>query len=249
MDNVLVSIITPAYNCKKTIFDTYRSIAQQSCTDWEWIIVEDHSIDGSFEYISKMIKGDNRVTLLRTNENSGAAIARNIGIEKARGQYIAFLDSDDLWRKDKLLLQIEYMERNSYFFSFTNYEVKKSNGKIKKRRIKKAVITYKDLLRRNYIGCLTVIYDSKALGKQYMPLDCIKREDHGAWLDMTRNGTNAFRFDEFLSVYSSNNTGVSSNKVKMLKHQYNLYRKHERFGRVKSLFYLSICAFNRLFHC
>ena len=88
------------------------------------------------------------------------------------------------------------------------------------------------MLRTNHIGCLTVVYDSSIIGKVFMPLDCEKREDHGAWLDITKNGTNAYRLDEYLSIYRTGNKSVSSNKTKMMKYQYRLYRKHEKTASV-----------------
>lgn len=247
MNKPLVSIITPAFNCKDTIKETYESIKNQTFESWEWVVVEDHSKDDTFEYIKELIKDDNKVALLQTDKNSGAAVARNLGIEKASGKYIAFLDSDDLWKKEKLSHQIQFMQENNYFFTFTNYDLLYSDGKIKQHRIKYDIITYKKLLKSNHVGCLTVIYDSEALGKVFMPLDCIKREDHGAWLDITKRGVNAYRLDEYLSVYRIGENTVSSNKIKMMKYQYKLYRNHEKFGAIKSLWYVLICSANKLF--
>lgn len=242
----IVSIITPAYNCKKTIKETYDSILAQTFSDWEWIVVDDHSNDGSFEYVKEITAGDNRVLVFQTAQNSGAAVARNLGIEKASGKYIAFLDSDDFWKKDKLSHQIQFMEENNYYFTFTNYDLLYSNGKIKQHRVRHDIITYKMLLKSNHIGCLTVIYNSETLGKIFMPLDCEKREDHGAWLDIVRTGVNAYRVDEYLSVYRIGEKTVSSNKTKMMKYQYRLYRKHEKFGAIKSLWYTLICSVNKI---
>ena len=247
MTRPLVSIITAAYNCKSTIRETYESIKNQTFLFWEWIIIDDHSTDGSFEYVNEMVKNDDRVIVLQMSNNSGAALARNTGIDKARGRYIAFLDADDLWKKEKLSSQITFMERNNYSFSFTNYDLLYGDDKIGKHRIKKDYVTYRQLLKTNYIGCLTVIYDSLNLGKVYMPLDCEKREDHGAWLDITKKGTNAYRLDEYLSIYRIGSGSVSSNKRKMMKYQYRLYRKHEKFCVIKSLWYTFLCSVNKVF--
>jgi glycosyltransferase involved in cell wall biosynthesis len=243
----LVSIITPAFNCENTIKETYESIKNQSFYSWEWIIVEDHSNDNSFTIIKDIVKNDRRVIFFQTSKNSGAAIARNLGISNAKGRYVAFLDADDLWEKEKLTSQITFMEKNNYSFTFTNYDLLYSNGKIRKHRIKKDVVTYKQLLKTNYIGCLTVVYDASILGKIFMPLDCEKREDHGAWLDITRKGVNAYRLDEYLSIYRIGNESVSSNKAKMMKYQYRLYRKHEKFCAIKSLWFTFLCSVNKVF--
>ncbi len=246
--NVEVSIITPAYKCKSTIRETYESIKQQTFSNWEWIIIEDNSPDDSFEFIQNMVKGDSRVVVLRTEKNSGAAVARNVGINYAKGRFIAFLDSDDLWLKDKLKLQLKFMKDSNYALTYTNYYVMDNKGKYKELRLKKDKATYKSLLRRNVMGCLTVMYDTQQTGKILMPLDCEKREDYGAWLDATRNGTVAYRLDAFLAVYRVGSISVSSNKFKMVKYQYRVFRNHEKFGVFKSVWFLLVMSFNKIFN-
>jgi len=246
--NVEVSIITPAYKCKSTIWETYESIKQQTFSNWEWIIIEDNSPDDSFEFIQNMVKGDSRVVVLRTEKNSGAAVARNVGINYAKGRFIAFLDSDDLWLKDKLKLQLKFMKDSNYALTYTNYYVMDNKGKYKELRLKKDKATYKSLLRRNVMGCLTVMYDTQQTGKILMPLDCEKREDYGAWLDATRNGTVAYRLDAFLAVYRVGSISVSSNKFKMVKYQYRVFRNHEKFGVFKSVWFLLVMSFNKIFN-
>lgn len=248
MKKPIVSIITPAFKCSATIKDTFNSIVAQSFKDWEWIIVEDCSGDETYEFIQQLAKCDKRISVFKTNKNSGAAIARNIGIYNSSGRYIAFLDADDLWKPDKLKRQIEYMENNKYDFTFTDYDLLLKNGKIQKHNIKKQFVTFKDLLKRNYIGCLTAIYNAEHLGKIYMPLDCEKREDHGAWLDITKKGINAYRLSEYLSMYRIGDNSVSSNKIKMIKFQFLLYRKHLGFGALKSFWYTLICSLNKFFN-
>ena len=246
-DKPLVSIITPAFNCLSTILSTYESIKSQTFLSWEWIIVEDHSTDGTFEYIKKLTENDNRVTLLRTSKNSGAAVARNTGIECAKGRYIAFLDADDLFKKEKLEKQIEFMQKNKYAFTFTDYDLMANNNIIGTHVIKHNFINYKMLLKSNFIGCLTAVYDSDIVGKVFMPIDCEKREDHGAWLDITRKGIEAKKLGESLSIYRLGDKTVSSNKLRMIKYQYKLYRKHEKFGVLKSSWYVLVCSLYKIF--
>ena len=243
----IVSIITPAYKCRETIRDTYESVKAQTFSSWEWIVIEDNSQDGTYEYLRGLLSNDPRLTLLRTDKNSGAAVARNLGIEKARGRYIAFLDSDDLWNPRKLELQLRFMEDNGHAFTFTNFDLLTKDGTIHHHECGKEVITYKSLLTKNRIGCLTVIYDVSIIGKVYMPLDCALREDHGAWLDITKRGIDAHLLKECLSVYRVREESVSSRKFRMAKYQYRLYRRHEGFGVIKSLYYLALCTLNRLF--
>lgn len=246
MERPIVSIITPAFKCLSTIKDTFESIISQSFKDWEWLIVEDCSNDGTYEFVQQLAKQDKRIRVFKTSQNSGAAAARNMGIFNSNGKYIAFLDADDLWKPDKLKTQIEYMEINGYDFTFTDYDLLLQNGKIKKHKIKKQFVNFKDLLKRNYVGCLTAVYNADNLGKNYMPLDCEKREDHGAWLDITKKGINAYRLEECLSMYRVGNNSVSSNKIKMVKYQYLLYRKHLHFNVFKSLWYTIVCSLNKL---
>lgn len=242
----LVSIITPAYKCEKTIENTYNSVKSQTFSDWEWIIVEDRSPDNSYLFIKKMIENDPRVILLQTEKNSGAAVARNVGIQNAKGKYIAFLDADDLWKKDKLEKQVSFMKKNDYAFSYTDYDVFYPSGETKEFKTKKDKENYKSLLKSNGIGCLTAMYDAEKLGKVLMPLDCEKREDHGMWLDITKNGTVAYKLCESLAIYRVDAGSVSSKKFQMAKYQYRLYRKHEKFGVVKSLWYLFLCTINKI---
>ena len=247
MNKPKVSIITPAFKCKKTINETYESIKNQTFSSWEWLVIEDCSNDGTYELIEEMVKDDERVVLLKTEKNSGASVARNIGIEHSKGRYIAFLDADDLFKEDKLEKQIAFMEKNGYEFTFTNYDLLYKNGTIKHRRIASKSINFKKLLTCNYIGCLTAIYDSEILGKVFMPNDCEKREDHAAWLDITKKGIIAYKLDESLSIYRVENGSVSSNKFKMIKYQYRLYRKHLNFGAIKSLYLVLVCSMKKVF--
>lgn len=247
MENKLVSIITPAYNASTTILETYKSIVEQTYSKWEWIVIDDFSSDNTFDIISSLAKDDSRIILIHPAEKGGAAVARNAGIEKARGKYIAFLDADDLWLPTKLEEQISFMQKNNYSFTYTNYEVF-SEGKPKRYYVpKRNKATYKNLLKSCDIGCLTVIYDCEALGKVYMPLDAIKREDHGTWLDITRNGVVAYKLNKILSSYRVGEKTVSSNKFKMFKYQYWLYRKHERFNPFKAFWYTLNITFNKIF--
>lgn len=242
----LVSVITPAFNCEKTIIETYNSIKNQTCSSWEWIVVDDCSKDNTFKTIKKLCETDDRIKLFVTEQNGGAATARNIGIEKAQGRYISFLDSDDVFKPDKLEQQINFMKEANCAFSFTDYDILYSNGKTRQKKSKRLVVDYNYLLKTNCIGCLTVMYDVQKIGKCFMPLDCEKREDHGAWLDITKKGVNAYKINKSLSVYRISNTSVSHNKASMIKYQYRLYRQHEGFSFLKSLWYLFMCILHKL---
>lgn len=244
---MLISIITPAFNASKTILETYNSLFSQSLQDWEWIVINDCSNDDTACLIEKISQKDNRVILVNNKTNSGAAVSRNIGISLARGRFIAFIDSDDLWVWNKLEKQINFMKHNNYMFTFSNYYLLLGDGSKKEYRVKKDFVTYKQLLKSNVIGCSTVMYDSKTIGKQYMPTDSDKREDHAAWLDLIKKSNGAFCLNEPLTLYRVGNKSVSSNKFKMLKYQYRMYRKHEGFGIIKSLWYTFVISVKKVF--
>lgn len=249
MNKYLVSIVTPAYNASNTIRETADSVISQTFSNWEWLIVDDGSSDNTIEIIQSLIEKDRRIKLLKTESNSGAATARNVGIKEAKGNFIAYIDSDDLWEKDKLEKQIKFMIDNDYAFTYSNYIVFSPDGKEKQYRPKKDKSTYKDILKSNVIGCSTIMYNVDKIGKWYMPLDAIKREDQAAWLDMLRDGTVAYRLDESLTRYRvGDKNSVSNNKSKLIKYQFDLYRKHEHFNWFKSFYYTSCVIFNKIFN-
>jgi teichuronic acid biosynthesis glycosyltransferase TuaG len=233
-----VSIITPNYNSANFIEETINSIIKQSYTNWELIITDDVSTDNSIDLIQKYVNIDNRIKLIQLKENSGAAVARNTSIEAATGKYIAFLDSDDLWTPDKLEKQIQFMNENNSSFSYSNYKLIDEEGN-NLNIIKKPTsnLTYNELLKENQIGCLTAIYDQKKLGKVYMPL-IRKRQDYGLWLEILKQINHAHKIDEVLAIYRVRENSISSNKVEMLKYNFQLFNKHQKLSKLKSFYYL-----------
>lgn len=246
MKQPVVSIITPCYNCEKTIIKTFNSLKAQTFKDFEWIVIDDCSEDKSVELISKIKQVDPRVVLIKAKTNCGAAKSRNIGIKNARGKYIAFLDADDIWYDFKLETQLRFMKKNNYFFSYSNYDVEYPNGKVVEFRPKKDHVTYRDLLKSNDVGCLTAMFDKSVVKEILMPEDCYKREDLGAWLDITKKGIIGYKIDLSLGKYFISPGSVSSKKLEMFKYQYLLYRKHEGFGILKSFYFTMIASVRKL---
>lgn len=238
MNNNLVSIITPSYKSEKFIAQTIESVLAQTYQNWEIIIVDDVSPDNSNDTIEKYCKNDNRIKLIKLERNSGPAVARNKAIEESKGRYIAFLDADDLWKPEKLEKQIKFMEEKDCVLSYSAYETMTEEGVLKNKYINPPLkIAYKDLLKSNYIGCLTAIYDTEKVGKIYMPL-INKRQDYGLWLKILKNTDFAYGLDEPLATYRIMSNSVSSNKYKLLKYNYLLFREHEKFSSIKSFYYL-----------
>ncbi|MDN5341379.1 MAG: teichuronic acid biosynthesis glycosyltransferase TuaG [Oceanotoga sp.] len=233
----LVSIITPLYNAEKYISNTIESVINQEYNNWELIIINDCSKDKGPEIIKKYQNQDKRIKLINLEKNSGAAVARNVGIENAKGNFIAFIDSDDIWEKTKLKEQISFMLENNYNFSYTDYiQIDEKGNELRKIRTPK-ILTYKKQLLYNHIGTSTVIYNQKNLGKIFMP-DLRKRQDYAMWLKILKNHSKGYGLNKVLTKYIIRNDSISSNKMDLIKYNWEMYRKSEEFGVIKSSFYL-----------
>ncbi|RRQ50016.1 glycosyltransferase family 2 protein [Maribacter algicola] len=234
--NDLVSIITPVYNSEKFLSYNIGTVQAQTYKNWEHILVDDCSTDGSQEVIKSFQEKDSRIRYFRLQKNGGAAVARNKAIELANGNYIAFLDSDDLWYPEKLEKQLHFMRQNNYYFTFSDYAVlieNKEKADIFIHCLDK--VTLKRALYNNPIGCLTVIYDVGFFGKQYFPT-IGKCEDHALWLNLLRK-TNGYGLTECLSSYIKRNDSVSANKLDLIQYQWQVFRKVAQLSIVLSFFY------------
>ena len=245
----LVSIITPLYNSESSICGTYASIEQQTFSDWEWIVIDDCSSDGSAATAEQLVKSDNRIKLLRNDVNGGAAKARNLGIQAAKGRYIAFLDADDSWAPDKLERQLKFMSERSSPYSFTSYHVVlEGNNHSEKTFVPRySKATYSKLLHRNDIGCSTVICDREIIGDFQMNEAAVKREDYACWLELARKGFIGELMDAPLTFYRLSKNSVSHNKAEMLKLQWNVFRNIEKLGFLHSSWLLVCHVWNKLF--
>jgi len=232
----LVSIITPSYNSSEFISETISSVLAQSLTDWEMIIVDDCSSDTSTEVIQSFINQDSRIKLIKLGTNSGAAVARNIGIEAAKGRYIAFLDSDDLWLPNKLEKQLAFMQKNNYSFTYTAYDKINEAGDVIGHVGVPERVSYHTLLKTCLIGCLTVIYDTEYLGKVKMPL-IRRRQDFGLWLKLLKKVDYAYGLQDTLGLYRVRDGAISSNKLTTSVYTWKLYREVEGLSFITSSYY------------
>lgn len=233
----LVSIIMPNYNGAAYLDKTIQSVLSQTYTNWELIFVDDCSTDNSLEIVKTF--QDERIRVFKNKSNSGAAASRNYALREAKGKWIAFLDSDDIWEIEKLAKQIAFMVNNSYSFSFTDYIViDKDDNILTLYKPKKDSCDYKDILKHCCIGCSTVIYDKATLGVVLMPETAIKREDFACWLAILKTGEKAYCLHESLTRYKVHTDSVSSKKTKMIKYQWNVYRKVEGLSFVKAGYYM-----------
>lgn len=242
----LVSIITPAYNCEKFISQTIESVIAQTYTNWEMVIVNDKSTDNTENIIKKYVQKDRRIRLINHSENFGAAVARNTALENAEGRFIAFLDSDDLWKKEKLERQINFMLKNGYGFTFTAYEFMKlaNEDKAKVIWVPKS-INYKQSLKNTIIGCLTVIIDRDVIGNFRMPLIRMS-QDHSTWLSILKKGYIAYSLNENLAEYRKNVESLSGNKIRALKGEWYNYRNVVKLPFLKCCYYYFFYVLNAI---
>ncbi|MFI8604747.1 glycosyltransferase family 2 protein [Cellulophaga baltica] len=241
MKKGLVSIITPSYNSEKFLKSTAESIFEQSYEKWEWLIVDDFSTDSSRNIIEELAAKDDRVKFHFMESNSGSGKTRNKAIEMAKGQYIAFLDSDDIWTKTKLEIQIHFMQKNNYAFSHTSYGFIDENGKIIKQTylVSKEPVDYKMLLKRTEIGCLTAVYDAEIIGKMYMP-DLRRKQDYALWLAILKKGFKSYPIANETAFYRQHSNSVTSNKFKLIRKHWVFLKKQENLNAIQATYY-TIC--------
>jgi teichuronic acid biosynthesis glycosyltransferase TuaG len=238
----LVSIITPSYNASKFIEECIRSVLDQSYTNWELIIVDDCSSDNSCEMIRKY--NDKRIQLFELDSNVGAAEARNVAIRQAKGKYIAFLDSDDLWEPQKLEKQISFMQKKDIVFSFSTYQPMSEDGsKLYSIIYAPKIVAYSSYLKNTIIGCLTVVIDREKTGDFEMP-NIRSSHDMALWLLIMRRGFDAYGLDENLAKYRIVSTSNTASKWHAAKDVWKVYREIEKL----SFFYSSWCFLNYAFN-
>ena len=239
--NDLVSIIMPSYNTEEYISDSIQSVIDQTYRNWELIIVDDCSTDRTEEKILQF--RDERIKYFKNEKNSGAAISRNRALREAKGKWIAFLDSDDLWVPEKLEKQIRFMEEHQYHMSYTDYRICFNGVWENVKRTAPNKMTLKRLYNYCYFSTITVMYDREVVGLVQIA-DLKKNNDYAMWFQVLSK-THGYRFPECLSFYIKHSNSVSSgNKIKLIKYHYLLFRK----GLGKSKWNSSVLTFNNLMH-
>lgn len=236
-DYGLVSVITPSYNCAAHIGKTIESIQAQTYSNWELLITDDCSTDESCSIIEDYVRKDNRIKLFALDKNSGAGVARNNSIKKASGRFIAFCDSDDRWYPQKLEKQLSFMLEKDCALSYTSYDVTDETGKLTGFVRCLQHITYAQIIRDDGIGCLTAIYDAAKIGKFYMP-DVRKRQDWCLWISIIKQTRHAYGLDESLALYLVRKGSISSNKLKLIKHNFNVYNLILGYNKIVSFLLL-----------
>jgi len=240
-----VSVITPAYNAALFLEETVKSVQAQTLDDWEMIIVDDCSKDDTFQIALSLAANDSRIRVLRNSTNSGVAVTRNRALDVALGEYIAFLDSDDLWLPRKLEKQVEFMDKGQYCLTYTDYQIFDSKTGERKKKVVKAPdkMTARRIYGDTSIGCLTVMVNRNKSGFFHMPL-LGHMEDNITWQEILAKGFVGYRLNMVLSLYRDGNASLTSGKQKAAKQQWNIYRNYYKFSVLKSAYYFSQYAFH-----
>ena len=247
MDNDLVSIIMPSYNCEIYVEETIRSVQAQTYQKWEVLFVDDCSTDNTIEIITRLQREDRRILLIQNEENKGAAVSRNNALKMAHGKWIAFLDSDDIWEPEKLEKQIIFMKENKYSFSYTCYSEMDAYGNDSgsfvsgPKRITKA-----GMYAFCWPGCLTVMYDASVVGLVQIE-DVKKNNDYAIWLKACQKA-DCHLLPEVLAKYRRGRTGsISTHSIStMARWHYKLFREAEKMSVIASMWHTGInmiCGF------
>lgn len=244
MKEGLVSIITPVYNAEEFIVETIESVQAQTFKDWELLLVDDCSKDSSGKLIEAKAKGDDRIKYIKLEKNSGAAVTRNIGLSEAQGRYVAFLDSDDIWKPEKLEKQLAFLDDREVAFCFTSYRYTNSDGsptsKVARAPEK---IDYNGLLKNTIIGCSTVLIDRELMG-DFMMTNVRRGQDTATWLHLLKRVDYAYGIYEDLVWYRIVKESLSHNKFNAIKRTWNTYRNIEKLSLWKASYVFIFYAYN-----
>ena len=243
MTKDLVSVIMPSYNCGRFVEETIRSVQAQTYKNWEILFVDDCSSDDTMEKVLAMKAADSRIKVFQNSKNSGAAISRNRALREAQGEWIAFLDSDDLWFPEKLERQIRFMKENDYHFSYTARNVVDENSKeIGRIATGPKHITERRMFWYCWVGCLSVMYDAKTVGVVQIA-DLKKNNDYAIWLKAIKKA-DCYYLDEILATYRVRKGSIShDSKLKLVKWHYLLFKDGENMNAIHACY----CTMRNLF--
>jgi len=248
MEKGLVSIITPIYNGQRFIGQTIDSVLSQSYSNWEMIVVNDGSKDNSAAVVNEYVSKDSRIQLVN-QANGGSASARNNGIRRAKGQYIALLDADDTWNPDFLEKQLKLMrDKNASLVYSSHTRIDEDSKEILKPFIVPEQVNYNDLLKTCSISCLTGLYDTEKFGKVYLREDMKSvRDDYVYWLEIIKNVKTAYGNKEVLANYRILSSSASRKKKKVIGPHFKVLYKIEKLGLVRSSYFLANWAVRSYF--
>lgn len=245
-----VSIITPTFNSAAFLTQSAASVRSQTHQDWEWLITDDCSQDGTWELIQDLCASDNRIKAVRNDTNQGAAFTRNRCMDRAQGQYFAFLDADDSWLPGKLEMHLDFIHAQNTPFSFTAYAIMDRFGETTGKIIdggSPLTVNYDDMLRKKAtMGCSTVIIKRGIVGEMRMP-GMRTGQDYAFWLALLRQGFTATCLPVPLTRYRIVPGSISRNKIGKACRQWQIYREQEHLGLGKSVVCFAHYAWRAVF--
>jgi len=242
----LVSIITPYYKKKKYIELTINSVLQQTYKNFELIIIFDDQNKEDLNLLKNLTKKDKRINILVNKKNLGVGLSRNKGIRFAKGKFIAFLDADDLWLKNKLKIQIKFMKESLCDFSHTSYSIIDEFGKEKSDRVAYNYENFNELLKSCNIGLSTVVINKKLLNKKFTFPDLKTKEDFVLWLKLVKSGIKIKSIKKKLVKWRKVDNSLSSSIVQKLFDGFTVYNTYMKFNYFKSFYYLFLLSINYL---
>ncbi len=232
-----VSIIIPVYNAGAFLEETIASVRGQEEADWELLLVDDRSQDDSVEIMERYAALDGRIRMIRQPQNKGAAAARNRGLREARGRYIAFLDSDDLWKPRRLSAGLAFMEKHGAGFVFSGYEFADETGRGTGKVVRVPErLCYREALKNTTIFTSTVLFDTEKIPRELIRMPLVKSEDTATWWNILRHGHLAYGLDENLVLYRRSTNTLSSDKLEAIRRIWNLYRRVEGLSLPYSMY-------------
>lgn len=233
----LVSIIMPAYQCEKYIEEAIQSVMQQTYTNWELLVTEDHSHDNTWRILRQLASRDIRIRLFRTPCNQGAAMARNLSLTHASGRYIAYLDADDAWKPDKLEKQIYFMQSSNIAMCYAGIETVNENGGHLNYVKVPTTIDYNAFLSNTLTASSVMVIDTQKIDVTLLTMRKMPREDLCTWLQILKTGIEAKGINEPLAIYRKHENSSSANLLKMAGQTWSVYREVERLPLTKAIYH------------
>ncbi len=228
----------PSFKCGRYITESVSSIQSQTYQKWELIIVDDYSNDGTIETVLEYVKDDSRIKLFQNSQNLGAAMSRNIALNNAKGRWIAFLDSDDIWEPTKLEKQIKFMEENDYAFSYHEYiEINEQDKEVGVYVSGKEHVNKFDMYACCWPGCLSVMYDASKVGLIQIN-DIKKNNDTAMWLKVIRKA-DCYLLKECLGKYRRRANSITPKPLwQRIWAHYPLFRVAEEMNPITATFWV-----------
>ena len=243
----LVSVVIPYFKKREYIKNTLNSVLEQTYKNLEIIIIYDDKEQEDLEFIKELAKLDKRISLIINKNSLGAGLSRNNGINKSKGDYISFIDADDVWKKNKLELQIKFMKEKNYLISHTNYEIIDKENKIIDYRIARDFDTVNDLLKSCDIGLSSVIIKREILSGECLFANLKTKEDFVLWLRILKKNIKIGALQKNLMYWRKLNNSLSSSVIQKIRDGYYVYNKFMKFNLLKSLFFLFLLSVNSFF--